>query len=57
MQHFRTDITALDVIEVPASAFYKPTEAMTTILPLLYQSGYLTIKVWRKFRTFALDFM
>ena len=44
MQHFRTDITALDVIEVPASAFDKPTEAMTTILPLLYQSGYLTIK-------------
>ena len=44
MQHFRTDITSLDVIEVPASAFDKPTEAMTTILPLLYQSGYLTIK-------------
>ena len=44
MQLFRTDITALDVIEVPASAFDKPTEAMTTILPLLYQSGYLTIK-------------
>jgi hypothetical protein len=44
MQHFRTDITSLDVIEVPATAFDKPTEAMTTILPLLYQSGYLTIK-------------
>ena len=44
MQHFRTDITAMDVIEVPASAFDKPTEAMTTVLPLLYQSGYLTIK-------------
>jgi len=44
MQHFRTDITALDVIEVSDSAFDKPTEAMTTILPLLYQSGYLTIK-------------
>ena len=44
MQHFRTDITSLDAIEVPASAFDKPTEAMTTILPLLYQSGYLTIK-------------
>lgn len=44
MQHFRTDITAMDVIEVPASAFDRPTEAMTTALPLLYQSGYLTIK-------------
>ena len=44
MRHFRTDITAMDVMEVPASAFDKPTEAMTTALPLLYQSGYLTIK-------------
>ncbi|MBR1485584.1 MAG: AAA family ATPase [Prevotella sp.] len=44
MQHFRTDITTLDSIEMPASAFDRPTEAMTTALPLLYQSGYLTIK-------------
>lgn len=44
MQHFRTDIMSLDKLEVPASAFDKPTEAMTTALPLLYQSGYLTIK-------------
>ena len=44
MQHFRTDITTLDRLEVPSSAFDKPTEAMTSALPLLYQSGYLTIK-------------
>lgn len=44
MRHFRTDITGLDKLEVPVSAFDKPTEAMTTALPLLYQSGYLTIK-------------
>ena len=44
MQHFRTDITVLDNLEVPVTAFDKPTEAMTTALPLLYQSGYLTIK-------------
>ncbi len=44
MQHFRTDITSLDTLDVPATAFDKPTEAMTTALPLLYQSGYLTIK-------------
>ena len=44
MQYFRTDITVMDDIEVPASAFDRPTEAMTTALPLLYQSGYLTIK-------------
>ena len=44
MQHFRTDITAMDEMEAYASDFDKPTEAMTTALPLLYQSGYITIK-------------
>ena len=44
MQHFRTDITTMDHIEASASSFDRPTEAMTTALPLLYQSGYLTIK-------------
>ena len=44
MQHFKTDITSLDLMEEPADAFDIPTEAMTTALPLLYQSGYLTIK-------------
>ena len=44
MREFRTDITAMDDIKVPSMAFDRPTEAMTTALPLLYQSGYLTIK-------------
>ena len=44
MQHFRTDITTMDGMEEPSSSFDRPTEAMTTALPLLYQSGYLTIK-------------
>jgi len=44
MQHFRTDITAMDRIEEPSDAFDRPTEAMETALPLLYQSGYITIK-------------
>ncbi len=44
MQHFRTDITAMEHIEASASDFDMPTEAMTDALPLLYQSGYLTIK-------------
>ena len=44
MQHFHTDITSLDSLEVPASAFDQPTENMPDALPLLYQSGYLTIK-------------
>lgn len=44
MQHFRTDIMSLDRMEVPSSAFDQPTENMEDALPLLYQSGYLTIK-------------
>ena len=44
MRHFRTDITALDDMEEPSDAFDRPTEAMETALPLLYQSGYITIK-------------
>ena len=44
MQRFHTDITTLDYIEAPASAFDRPTESMDDALPLLYQSGYLTIK-------------
>ena len=44
MQHFRTDIMGMERIEASASSFDRPTEAMTTALPLLYQSGYITIK-------------
>ena len=44
MEHFRTDITAMDNIEADATQFDVPTEAMISALPLLYQSGYLTIK-------------
>lgn len=44
LQHFKTDITALDKLEVPSDAFDQPTENMQDALPLLYQSGYLTIK-------------
>ena len=48
MRHFRTDITTMDRIEASASAFDRPTEAMTTALPLLYHSGYLTIKDYER---------
>jgi hypothetical protein len=44
MQHFSTDIMSLDWMEVPSTAFDQPTENMEDALPLLYQSGYLTIK-------------
>lgn len=44
MEHFNTNVTQLDGIYVDASAFDRPTEALTDANPLLYQSGYLTIK-------------
>ncbi len=44
MKHFHTDITSLDHLVVPETAFDQPTENMQNALPLLYQSGYLTIK-------------
>ena len=44
LRHFNTDITDMDRLEVPESAFDRTTESMTNALPLLYQSGYLTIK-------------
>ena len=56
MKHFRTDITSLDSLELPSDAFDVPTEAMTTALPLLYQSGYLTIKGYdREAQTYFLS--
>ena len=44
MQRFHTDIMSLDDLNVPASAFDQPTENLQDALPLLYQSGYLTIQ-------------
>ena len=44
LQHFRTDIMSLEKLEVMATAFDQPTDDMDDALPLLYQSGYLTIK-------------
>ena len=36
-----------EAIEVGKKDFDAPTETMTTIVPLLYQSGYLTIKAYK----------
>ena len=44
MKKYRTDITELDCVEASEYSFYSPTEDMETALPLLYQTGYLTIK-------------
>lgn len=48
MQHFRTDITTLEELHVQDFDFDQPTEVMNNALPLLYQSGYLTIKDYDK---------
>lgn len=48
MQLLRTDITSMEEMVVPSSAFDRPTEAMSDALPILYQSGYLTIKGYDK---------
>ena len=48
LQRYHTDITATDALEVPSTAFNRPTEAMTNALPLLYQAGYLTIKGYER---------
>ena len=44
LRRFKTDVTKLDEVFTFASAFNRPTEQMNDALPLLYQSGYLTIK-------------
>ena len=44
MKRFGTNILSLEKNMALASDFDAPTENMTTALPLLYQSGYLTIK-------------
>ena len=52
LRRFRTDITAMDDITAGVAAFDLPTEAMTNALPLLYQTGYLTIKDYDKVSKF-----
>ena len=44
MKRFNTNLLELEKLQVPSTQFDVPTEAMTSALPLLYQSGYLTIK-------------
>jgi hypothetical protein len=44
LQKFHTDITKLDGSMAKSTDFDAPTEQMKSVLPLFYQSGYLTIK-------------
>lgn len=43
LQHYKFNITTIDDIQTTDYAISRPTEAMTSALPLLYQTGYLTI--------------
>ena len=57
LRHFKTDIMSLERLEVPSSAFDQPTENMKNALPLLYQTGYLTIKDYdRDIEAYTLSF-
>ena len=44
LQNFGTDITRLDGSLAASEEFDAPTEQMKSVIPLFYQSGYLTIK-------------
>ena len=46
MKKFHADLTKLDGSEAGADDFDAPTENMHSVLPLFYQSGYLTIKAY-----------
>lgn len=57
IKKFHTDITQIDGSATLATEFDAPTEDMHSILPLFYQSGYLTIKDYdRTFRMYTLGF-
>ena len=44
LRKFGTLPSEIGGVEAPNTAFDAPTETMTSIMPLLYQSGYITIK-------------
>src|SRR5574344_1259363 len=48
IKKFGLDIRMLDNAETFSSEFDAPTEGMTSILPILYQSGYVTIKDYNR---------
>ena len=57
MKRFNTNLLELEQLQVPSTQFDVPTEGMTSALPLLYQSGYLTIKDYNMDRdVYTLDF-
>ena len=56
MKKFEVLPSDISRVEADESEFDAPTENMTTIMPLLYQSGYITIKDYDKeFNYYTLD--
>lgn len=56
MHYYNVLPTDIARVEADASEFDAPTENMTTIMPLLYQSGYITIKDYNKaYNYYTLD--
>ena len=57
LKKFRTDFSSIDGSEAASEEFDAPTEDMHSILPLFYQSGYITIKDYDSdFSVFTLGF-
>ena len=57
IRKFNADISKIDGSEAQMTEFDAPTENMKSILPLFYQSGYITIKDYdRKGKIFKLGF-
>ena len=57
LQKFGTDITRLDGSMARSVEFDAPTEQMKSVIPLFYQSGYLTIKDYdRETDTYTLGY-
>ena len=48
LKRFETDLYDIDGVEAPASVFNQPTESVTNVVPLFYQSGYLTLKSYKE---------
>ena len=56
MRYYDVQPTDITRVEADASEFDTPTENMSTIMPLLYQSGYITIKDYHEdYNYYTLD--
>ncbi len=57
MQKMKVDLRNIDNIKVKASQFDRATDKIEDIIPVLYQSGYITIKKYiKRFNSFVLGY-